>query len=72
MLFGRTKSVKPAYDPQKQKPAVRRSICSGERVAGFIDIATGRFTEIVMIPDDRALEEFKRQYGVTGDMETIY
>ena len=73
MLFGRSSKQPPVrYDPAKQKPAIRSSICSGEKVAGFIDTDTGRFTEVVMIPDGKALEAFKRQYGIQGEIETVY
>ena len=74
-LFGKSpagrKTEEPRFDPARLRPAIRRSICSGERVAGFID-AGGRFTEVALIDSDRALEDFRRQYGITGEIETIY
>ena len=61
-----------SYDPAKLRPAVRASICTGEKVAGFIDLETKRFREVMLIrkPDD--LEKFKKQYGIEGEVETIY
>ena len=41
-LFGmRRKKPTVTYDPDTQQPAVRRSICTGEMTAGFIDRKTG-------------------------------
>lgn len=37
------------YDKEKQKPVIRCSICTGEQVAGFKDIRTGKFTDIMLI-----------------------
>ena len=68
-LFSRkkTKSVKSTfvYDPETMQPVIRASICTGEQAAGFRDLKTGRFTEIMCIskPDD--LREFMKTYGLT-------
>ena len=56
------------YDPETQIPAVRRSICTGERTAGYIDRATGSFHEWLRIDD---LEAFKRALGVE-EVREIY
>ena len=66
------KARKPAYDAETQIPAIRKSICTGEAVAGFVDRASGKFTEIVLIRTPKDLEEFKAQYGVEGPIKTIY
>ncbi len=65
--FKRTQSnpVVKAYDPATQKPVLRCSICTGEQVAGFKDLSTGRFTDIMLIRNEKDLESFKEQYGVT-------
>ena len=55
---------KYAYDPQKEKPVIRASICTGERVAGFKDRKTGVFHDIMLIRNTKDLEEFKKTYGV--------
>ena len=52
------------YDPETQYPAIRASICTGEKVAGFRDKRGGRFVEVMLIRSDKDLEEFKRTYGV--------
>lgn len=57
-----------SYDPEKQIPAIRRSICTGEMTAGFMDRETGKFQELMMIDSE---EEFARRVG-TKDIRIIY
>ena len=40
------KTVKKPYDREHMKPVIRASICTGEEVAGFKDIRTGKIEEI--------------------------
>ncbi len=58
--------IKPAYefDPAKEKPIIRASICNGEQVAGFKNIETGEFHEIALIRNPKELEDFKTLYGL--------
>lgn len=58
---------KQQYDKEKQKPIIRASICTGEKVAGFKDLATGQFSEIMLIRNDSDLYEFMQSYGVERD-----
>lgn len=53
-----------AFDPKQQKAVLRCSICTGEQVAGFQDVHTGKFEEVMLIRDQADLLQFKRQYGV--------
>lgn len=62
-MFGRKKKSCD-YDKETQKPVMRVSICTGERVAGFQDKATGKFTDVMLIRSDRDLLEFCREYGI--------
>ena len=73
-LFGlRRKKPAVAYDPGTQQPAVRRSICTGEMTAGFIDRSTGRFQEVMMVEGEAGLEAFCREIGAKIDeVKTIY
>lgn len=66
-MFGRRKKTKPeaVFDSNKQKAVVRCSICNGEQVVGFKDIETGQFSEVMLIRNDKDLEQFKEQYGLT-------
>ena len=63
---------KRTYDRERLTPAVKCSICTGEKAAGFLDKSTGRFTEVLLIRSDRDLARFMKQYGVTEPPETIY
>ncbi|MBR2214045.1 MAG: aspartate dehydrogenase [Eubacterium sp.] len=73
-MFGKkkTKTVKPLYDTEKKEPIIKASICNGEQVAGFRDIESGVFHEVMFIRNNEELESFKRQYGIQGDIKKIY
>ena len=43
------KTEKKTYDREYMKPVIRASICTGEEVAGFKDIRTGKIEEIMLI-----------------------
>ena len=68
-LFKKKKNVM-LYDRANEKPAIRSSICTGEQVAGFKDINTGKFHDIMLIRDEADLRKFKKQYGI-ADEENI-
>lgn len=64
-MFGKkSKKQNFTYDPATQKAVLRCSICTGERVAGFRDLATGRFTDVALIKNDAELDAFMEQYGL--------
>jgi hypothetical protein len=63
-MFKKTKSVK-SYDKSIQKPVIHCSICNGEQVAGFKNLSTGKFEEVMVINSDKDLREFMEMYGVT-------
>ena len=69
-LFHKTKG--PKYDCEKLTPAIRKSICTGEAVAGFVDRTTGKFSEVMLICSPKDLDDFRRQYGVKETVKTIY
>ena len=62
--------VKP-FDPETQYAAIRSSICTGEKVAGFRDKSGGHFTEIMLIRSPEDVKRFCEQYGV-DDIKTEY
>lgn len=66
-MFGRRKEKKINYDKTGKLPVIRASICTGERVAGFKDISTGRFEDLMLIRSDKDLKEFMDTYGVKKD-----
>ena len=59
------KSEKKPYD-KTNKAVLRCSICTGEQVAGFKDLETGHFEEIMLIKDSKDLDEFMDTYDVTA------
>ena len=66
-MFGKKKRAAPAFDRIGKTPVVRASICTGERVAGYRDAATGKFMEVTLIRTDADLREFLRAYGFRED-----
>ncbi len=67
-MFGKKKhtSARPlTFDPEKEKPVIRASICTGEQVAGFKELATGKFHEVMLIRGEKDLKAFKDRYGIT-------
>ena len=52
------------YDPEKQIPVLKCSICTGERIAGFKDTETGHITEVMVIRSDDDLRYFRKLYGI--------
>lgn len=62
-MFGKRKQ-QLQYDKSKKKPVIRASICTGERVAGFKDLETGKFEDIMLIVNEKDLRKFRDQYGI--------
>ena len=70
-LFERAQK-KGSYDREHKVPVLRCSICTGEQVACFRDIATGELQEVMLIRGDEDLAAFRREYGVDGEIERVY
>lgn len=66
------KVVVQTYDKDNQKPVIRASICTGEQVAGFKDIHTGKIEEVLLIKEPGDLEKFKKMYGIEEELEKVY
>lgn len=66
MLFHKKKEKKLpiTYNPDIQKAVIHCSICTGEQVAGFKDLNTGKFTEVCLIKKDADLRDFMKTYGI--------
>ena len=71
MLFRKHKP-QGAYDRENKTPMIRASICTGEQVAGFKDIHTGAFEEIMLIRHSGDLVEFKERYGIDEEIKKMY
>ena len=59
------KQVKETYNKETQKPIIRSSICRGEKVAGFRDIKTGKFTEVMLIKSSKDMDDFLEKYDIS-------
>ncbi|MDE6419954.1 MAG: aspartate dehydrogenase [Lachnospiraceae bacterium] len=65
-MFGKKKPQVEYYDKENVKPVIRASICTGEQVAGFKNIHTGKFEEIMLIRDERDKDVFLSRYGISA------
>ena len=43
-----------------------------EQVAGFLNLSTGKFEEVMLIRTSQDLENFQNEYGITGTIKKIY
>ncbi len=71
-MFLKKKRPSKSYDEKSKKPVIKCSICNSEQVAGFKNIHSGAFEEIMLIRSPQELEDFKDLYGITGEIEKIY
>lgn len=53
-----------SYDKDSKRPVIKASICTGEQVAGFKDIHTGKIEEVMLIRSEADLDNFKKMYGI--------
>ena len=72
MKFFKKKETKLTYDAEKVRPVIRRSICTGEATAGFQNLETKRFEEVMLIRDREDLREFMNKYDIHEMPDTIY
>ena len=77
-MFGRRKPARLDFDRSRLEPCIRKSVCTGERTAGFLDRSTGKFEEYALIRSDEDLQRFLDACGVSpdgvspDDVKTIY
>lgn len=65
MIFMFGKKKKPMeFDRENQRAILKCSICTGEQVAGFQDIHTGKFQEVMLIRNSRDMKEFRKMYNL--------
>ena len=58
--------IKPVdYDWENSKPVICSSAIGGKQVAGFKDIRTGKFTEVMPIRNSRDMDEFLETYDIS-------
>lgn len=53
------------YDKEVQKPILKCSICNGEQVAGFKNMRTGQFEEVMLVRNKGDLQKFMDLCGVS-------
>lgn len=70
-LFKR-KSIARSYDRENTRPVIKASVCNGEQVAGFKDIHTGKFKEVMLIKDATDLDKFRSMYGIDEEIRKEY
>lgn len=65
-MFGKKKQIQPTieYNPETQRAVLKCSICTGEQVAGFKDIKTGKFTEAMLIRNSKDMSAFMEMYHI--------
>ncbi len=71
-LFRKRQPQAKNYDPEKQIPVIRSSICTGEKTAGFMEKDTGTFHDVMLIRNPGDLEDFRQQFGIREEIKTIY
>ena len=71
MSIFKKKTTVITYDRENLRPVIRSSICTGEKVAGFKDVRTGKFKDIMLIRNDRDLKSFMDTYGIS-DIDREY
>lgn len=70
-LFSKKKIMR-SYDKDSKRPVIKASICTGEQVAGFKDIHTGKIEEVMLIKNPADLDTFKKMYGIDDEIEKEY
>lgn len=59
------KVITEGYDKDKFKPVIKVSICTGEKVAGFKDLQTGKFIETMLISNSKDMDTFLEEYDIS-------
>ena len=52
------------FDKENYRAVLRCSICTGEQVAGFKNIHTGEFHDIMLVKNGDDLDAFQEMYDV--------
>lgn len=63
-MFKKKMCGKKQYDRENLRPVLKCSICNGEQVAGFKNIHTGRFEEIMLVRNKSDLDTFMKMYDI--------
>ena len=63
-MFRKKKTIKEEFDRTEIRPAIRCSICTGEQVAGFQKLSTGKFEEVMVLRNEEDKKEYLERYGI--------
>ena len=66
-MFWKKKKTQIEYDPEKEYPVIKASICTGEEVGGFCDKQTGRFRDVCLIRTQAEQIAFCQSCGITPE-----
>ena len=73
--FGSKKSSANAlsWDPTREEPVVKKSICTGEATVGFVDKNTGKYRDVRKVTTPAEIEAFCKEAGLSDTkIRTIY
>ena len=71
-MFRRKKPMHLTYDKALWEPVIRCSICTGEQVAGFRNLDTGKFREDRLLKTQADLQAFLEEYDIQVPPRHIY
>lgn len=61
------------FDPDKEEPAVRKSICTGEMTVGFLLRGSKHFRDVQVVHSQAEVDAFCRAIGADpSTIKTIY
>lgn len=72
MFIRKKKQKSLKFDTEKFQPALKASICTGEKVAGFIERETGKFEDVMLVCTEEDLQEFRETYDIKEELKKIY
>ena len=62
-----------SWDPAREEPVVKKSICTGEATVGFVDRATGKYRDVRKVTTQVEIDAFCQEVGLAqGSIKTIY
>lgn len=59
------KIISGAFDKENWKPVICRSVIDGGQVAGFKEIHTEEFMEVMIIRNSKDMDEFLEAYDIS-------
>lgn len=72
MFKRRKKREALGYNKEEFSPAIKSSICTGEKVAGFVEKRTGKFEDVMLIRTEEDIEEFKQLYNIEEEIIKVW